>query len=78
MAIEYQNNTAILSGFIEVEEAESLLQWVQSHSEGELDLSACIHINAACLQVLMAAKPRYSAWPADESLASWLRHILSS
>lgn len=78
MSIEYKKNVARLTGVVDVEEAEGLLQWLQAHPQGELDLSACAHLNAANLQVLMAAKPVIAAWPTDESLADWLRNTVLS
>ncbi len=78
MGIEYKKNTAHLSDLVGVEDAEGLLQWLQAHPEGKLDLSTCTHLNAANLQVLMAAKPVIVAWPSDESLANWLRNTALS
>lgn len=76
MGIELQKKRAILTDFVTVEDAEGLLAWLQSHPKGTLDLSRCEHLHAANLQVLMAAKPTITAWPADARLADWLRHAL--
>ncbi|MEY4194097.1 MAG: hypothetical protein RLZZ226_465 [Pseudomonadota bacterium] len=77
MTIEYRDNTASLSGFISVEDAESLMEWLRSHPDGRLDLSACSHLHTACLQVLMAASVNPATGPQEPSLAVWLRNTLS-
>lgn len=78
MGIQYDKKIAKLTGFIGVEEAESLLEWLQSNPKGKIDLSRCEHLNAANLQVLMAAAPQISAWPTDVVLARWLRQALQA
>lgn len=72
MAITYKKSTAILAGVISVEDAESLLEWLQKTPGARLDLAACTHLHAANLQVLMAAQPRMAAWPLDSDLKAWL------
>jgi hypothetical protein len=72
MSITYHDNTAVFADAVSVEEAEDLLQWIQKHPDGRADLSACSHLHAADLQVLMAARIQISAWPRDESLKAWL------
>jgi hypothetical protein len=60
-----------------VEEAEGFLAWLQKHSKPKLNLSACTHVHAAQLQVLMAAQIPVAEWPTDESLSKWLKSALS-
>ncbi len=72
MAIVLKKNIAVLKDIIGVEEAEILLEWLNKHPKGKVDLSACTHLHAANLQVLMAAKPTIVAQPGDTSLAEWL------
>lgn len=76
MAINYKNNLAQFVDLISVEEAETLLGWLQGHPKGKVDLSACTHVHPANLQVLMAAKAKVSKWPADTSLSDWLKPAL--
>ncbi|WP_280191215.1 hypothetical protein [Delftia sp. PS-11] len=78
MGIEYQKKRAKLSGFVSVEEAEGLLQWLQSAPQGALDMRDCEHLHAANLQVLMAVKPKVAAWPKDAQLDRWLRQALET
>lgn len=76
MDILYDGPLAVLGELVSVEQAEELLEWIQRHPAGQLDLSACTHIHAACLQVLMAAGLGVAAWPRDAELTSWLASAL--
>lgn len=77
MSMEYGEKTARFLGAVSVEEAEELLEWLCDHPEGEVDLSACEHLHAADLQVLMAARRNILAWPEDGVLAGWLKNALN-
>jgi len=72
MGITFQKRSARLDGAIRVDEAEPLLAWLQANPRGRLNLSACTHLHAAVLQVLMACKTSPSAWPADPVFSAWL------
>ena len=76
MTIAYNELTAVLSDVVTVEETEGLLEWLQTHPQGKLDLSSCVHLHAANLQVLMAARPSVAAWPRDPGFAAWLKAAL--
>lgn len=76
MGITYDRNTARLTEFVTVEDAEGLLEWLQAKPKRKVDLSGCQHLHAANLQVLMALRPNIAALPADAALASWLRGAL--
>ncbi|MDR9096148.1 hypothetical protein [Burkholderia multivorans] len=76
MGIEYKKTIACLIDHIPVEEAEGLLEWLQGQKKPKVDLSACTHMHAAVLQVLMAARPVIAAWPEDADLSAWLRGAL--
>lgn len=76
MSIKYEKNTARLIDCVSVEDAEGLLEWLQTQPKRRVDLSRCQHVHAAPLQVLMALHPHISAWPKDEALALWLRRAL--
>lgn len=77
MNMQLNKKIAVLSDVITVEDAEPLLQWLQEHPKGRVDLSGCTHIHAASLQALMAARPAIAAWPADAGLAAWVKSALS-
>ena len=73
MGMDIQENTLVISDILGVEEAESLLEWLLAHRDGQLDLTACVHLHAANLQVLMALRPAIHSWPKDPALADWLK-----
>jgi hypothetical protein len=78
MSLECKRTVAHLSGVVTVEEAESLLQWLQAHPKGRINLALCTHLHCANLMVLMALRPDIAAMPSDPDLASWLEHSLST
>ena len=76
MSIEYKKNQLYFKQVVSVEEAETLLEWLQKKPTAKVDFSACEHLHPANLQVLMAAKPSVLAWPADSSFSAWLQNAL--
>jgi hypothetical protein len=72
MPIEYKKNRAVFRDDVTVEEAEGLLEWLQTRPTAKADLSACCHMHTASLQVLMAAKTGVSSWPKNTDLRAWL------
>jgi hypothetical protein len=76
MAVEFMKDLATFREVVSVEDAETLLEWLQNRPGAKVDLSACTHLHPANLQVLMAAKTAVSAWPADPDLAAWLKPAL--
>jgi hypothetical protein len=78
MPIEFKKNRAMFHDVVGVEEAEGLLDWLQSKPAAKVDLSACGHLHTANLQVLMAARPEISSWPVNPELRAWLETALKS
>lgn len=78
MGISYKKGKATLTEEVSVEDAEGLLEWLQSHPKGKLDLASCTHLHAANLQVLMATAPQIAAWPEHAEFARWLQSALDS
>ncbi len=76
MAIEFRKNLALLRDVVSVEEAEGLLEWLQKRPAAKVDLSACVHLHPANLQVLMAARVSIYAWPTDAALTRWIESAL--
>ncbi len=77
MPIEYKKILAVFSDISTVEEAESLLEWLQNKPlTKKIDLVACTHMHPANLQVLMAQKSSIAAWPKDANLRAWLESAL--
>ncbi len=80
MTFSWKDDVLACTGALGVDDAELLLQELtQDRGPGVpgADLSACSHVHAACLQVLMAAGVRVTAWPLDAALGAWLRAALA-
>ncbi|MCV2361983.1 hypothetical protein LNV23_00800 [Paucibacter sp. DJ1R-11] len=73
MPIEYQETGPVFRGLVGVEDAETLLEWLQQRPSATADLSQCEHLHPANLQVLLAANIAVQAWPKDAGLKGWLR-----
>jgi hypothetical protein len=76
MTIEFKKNQVIFKDVVSVEAAEELLEWLQKKSAAKVNFSACTHLHAANLQVLMAAKPTITAWPTEVEFSAWLQSAL--
>ncbi len=76
MGIVYEDQRVYCNDIVTVEEAEGLLDWLQRHPKAEVDLTACQHLHAANLQVLMAVNPAIAAWPEDAEFSLWLKSAL--
>ena len=76
MPIEFKKTRAVFRDVVSVEEAEGLLEWLQTRPAAKVDLSACSHLHTANLQVLMVAKTAISSWPKDAELRAWLEPAL--
>ena len=76
MTIEFKKNQVLFKNEVGVEEAELLLEWLQKKTAPKADFSACTHLHAANLQVLMATAPTITAWPVDETFTAWLQSAL--
>jgi len=77
MPIEFKKNLVVFKGVVPVEDAEVLLECLQTNSAVKVDLSDCTHLHCANLQVLMAAKPNVTAWPGDKEFCTWLKSALA-
>ena len=77
MGIRYRNKAIELSDVLRIDDAEELLALLQKHPAAKIELQACTHVHAACLQVLMAARPGIHAWPQKTRLAHWLQTALN-
>ncbi len=76
MPINYKKTVAVVDGNCEIEEAETLLEWLLENPKGKLNLKQLGHPHAAVLQVMIALQPAISAWPEDEAISVWLRPLL--
>ncbi len=77
MAIEFKKKLALFGETVGVEDAETLLEWLQGKANARVDLSACVHLHPANIQVLLASKAQISAWPKDQVLHAWLQTIFT-
>lgn len=78
MTMVFKDKKVVLSHVIGVEDAETLLEWLQKRPYARVVLSHCTHIHPASLQVLLAAGVAVSAWPEDNALAAWLHSVLNA
>jgi hypothetical protein len=76
--IEFKKNRAVFRDEVTVEEAEGLLEWLQTRPTAKADLASCSHMHTANLQVLMTAKVGISSWPKNSELRAWLEPALAS
>jgi hypothetical protein len=72
----YKKTVARFEETIAIEAADGLQSWLCGQPKAKLDFSACTHLHAAVLQVLMAQAFAVSAWPRDERLKVWLTAAL--
>ena len=70
MGFHLEDGRLALEGQVTVEDAEALFAALREAAV--VDLSACEHVHAAALQVLLALRPRLAAPPTDR----WLRAAL--
>ena len=78
MTMEIKDGVLHCAGTLAVDDAEQLLKLVLDAEQPGADLSACEHVHSACLQVLMAARIRVTAWPEQAVLAAWLRAAIEA
>ena len=78
MSINYKKTVAVLAGTCEIEEAETLQEWLLKNRTGKLNLKHLKHPHTALLQVMMALQPTVSIWPEDETLALLLQPLITA
>lgn len=70
MGIRYLKKHAALEGFVSVEDAEVLSNWLREHPAPAVHLGKCEQVHGAVLQVLLALRPRVVAPPPEPWLAA--------
>ena len=78
MPVTFKKTVAIFEGDCVIEEAESLLEWLQGAHRRKIKLGPCRHMHTALLQLLMAYRPRIATWPTDPELNQWLAPTLGA
>ncbi|PWJ55694.1 hypothetical protein SAMN06264364_10257 [Quadrisphaera granulorum] len=76
MPLTTADRTAVLTGAVTVEDAESLAAWLRGTVEPQVDLSGCEHLHTAVLQAVMAAGAAVVAEPTDPFLRDVVVPIL--
>jgi hypothetical protein len=61
-----------------VEEALPLLEFLRAHPGARIDMTDCVYIHTAVLQVLAAAAPKNPIPPASPAMASWVSAVLAA
>ena len=72
MPIKYTERVVYCQGVCDSDEAEPLLQWLQQHPKGKVNLKNCEHLHTAVLQVLFMIHPVITAKPSDKQLNACL------
>lgn len=79
MAFEISNEEMKVSGEVSVEEVEALIEQLNQLQEEigtrpvKVDLSECVHMHTAAVQVLMHRGCEVSKWPAPTEWVSWMQ-----
>lgn len=76
MPIEQRKNKVFFKDVVGVEDAETLLTWLQKKPTLGMDFSHCTHLHPANLQVILAAKAKVLNWPANPQLRGLMASIL--
>jgi hypothetical protein len=76
MTLSFIEDTAFAEGASSVEDALTLLEFLQSHGGAKVDLSSCTHLHTAVLQILLVARPEIVELPREVFLARWLPQAL--
>ncbi len=71
MPIRCVDDTVFLEGVCAVEDAEIVLEHLQSGAR-VIDWSDCAHLHSACFQVMLAARVAMRGMPRNPELARWL------
>ena len=77
MSMRLDGNIIVLEGACRVEDAESLLGWLQTDRGLVVDLTDAEYLHTAVLQVLMALRPALKGTPKDDFIRHWITPALS-
>lgn len=78
MPIRYDASTIYCEAECMVDEALPLLEFLRFHRDARIDMTDCVYIHTAVLQVLAAAAPKCLIPPASPAMASWASAILGA
>ncbi|TDP81269.1 hypothetical protein EV672_10854 [Aquabacterium commune] len=74
MGIRYLKKYAALEDIVTVEDAQALFDWLKQQAKPAVNLSKCVHVHAAVLQVLLMVKPQVQG----DVPQPWLAQALSA
>ena len=77
MPIRYDELTIYCEAECMVEEALPLLDFLNSHRSATIDMTDCVYVHTAILQVLAAAAKDLML-PASPAMASWVSAVLAA
>jgi hypothetical protein len=77
LTIDLQQNRIALLGDCPIEEAETLLNLLDSSPDMDVDLTHAGHLHAAVFQALLARRLTPIGPAADQFVERWLRPLLS-
>ena len=78
MPIRYDASTIFCEAECMVEEALPLLEYLRSHRGARIDMTDCVYVHTAVLQVLAAAAPKNLILPASPAIASWVSAVIGA
>lgn len=78
MPILIEGEIARISAVASVEEAETLVAFLEGGVGRRVDLAAATHLHAAVLQTVMAYRPPAAALPADPALRALIGPLLAA
>jgi hypothetical protein len=78
MPVTFTKTMARMVDVCTVEEAMPLLDFLKSTPKARVDLSACVYLHTALLQLLLQARPKISGWPTEPLLARWLQPLFTT
>jgi hypothetical protein len=78
MAIRYEASTVYCEAECMVEEALPLLEFLRTRGDAWIDMTDCVYVHTAVLQVLAAAAPKKLILPASPAMASWVSAVLAA
>ncbi|GAA0308194.1 hypothetical protein [Rhodovulum strictum] len=78
MPILIEGEIARITAVVSVEEAETLVAFLEGGANRMVELSGTTHIHAAVLQTLMAYRPAATELPVDQALRALLGRVLAA
>jgi hypothetical protein len=73
-----EDGVIVLEGACRVEDAETLLGWLQADPSRVVDLTHAEHLHAAVLQILMALGPTLTGADKNDFIRDWITPSLTT